>query len=186
MPREVLPFIVEDGSGYPDATSYVSVLEADTYMDRILDAYKSAWTDSDEFQKQQMLVWGTQLFDEYVYFPNTTQGYRNIRTYRQQALQFPRSGLMDRDGYTIDYRSVPTFVKQATIQLGFELRKSDRVVEPVRGIVSASVGPLSITFDQNYSHQSRVIPRSVASIVAPYGGVIRGQPGIKSIPLYRA
>ena len=180
--RTPLSFVVELGQGDPLATSYVSTQEADDYMDRVLDSYKTVWIESDEYKKQQMLIWGTQLFDEYVYFPS---GY-SIRTYMRQALQFPRAGLVDYDGYTIDHRSIPTFVKQATIQMGFELGKVDRTSEATRGIVQATVGPLSVTFDQNYSHSVRAIPRGVRSIVARFGGAIRGDAGLKFPPLYRA
>jgi hypothetical protein len=184
MPRELLPFVVETGAGLTNATSYASVEFADEYLDRILDTYKSVWLASDIYQKQQSLVYGTQLIDDYIYFPNTT--YQSIRTSQYQALHFPRSGMVDYDGYTIPNNSVPVFIQRAATQMGFELFKADRTTEPTRGIVSATVGPLSVTFDQNYSHQTRVIPRSVSSIVAPYGGVVRGQSGIKSVPLFRA
>lgn len=184
--RSPLPFVVETGEGLSTATSYVSIEYSDTYMDRILDSYKAVWLAADTFQKEQALVWATQLFDDYVYFPNYDQKYRNIRLSRTQALHFPRAGMSDYDGYVIDQRSVPEFVKRATTQMAFELLKADRVVEPTRGLLAASVGPLSVTFDPNYAHLTRVIPRSVIAIVAPYGGLIRGMPGLKSIPLMRA
>lgn len=184
--RAPLPFVVEDGSGLSTATSYCSVEFADEYMDRVLDAYKAVWLAADPFQKEQVLVWATQLFDDYIYFPNDDQRYRTIRTNRTQALHFPRAGMSDYDGYVIDHRSVPEFVKRATAQMAFELLKADRVVEPTRGLLAASVGPLSVHFDPNYAHLTRVIPRSVSVIVAPYGGRVRGLPGLKSVPLMRA
>ena len=183
--RSPLPFVVETGTGNPLATSYVSVAEADTFLDRIPDSYKTVWIEADTFQKQQVLVWATQLFDDYVYFPNITQKYNNTRISRTQALHFPRAGLSDYDGWAIDQRSVPVFVKRATTQMAFELLKADRVVEPTRGLVSASVGPLSVQFSEDYSHLAKVIPRSVLAIVAPYGGCISGTSGIKSVPLVR-
>lgn len=185
MERISLPFVVENGTGLPNATSYASVEYADIYMDRILDAYKTVWLAADVFKKQQGLVYGTQLIDDYIYFPSMGN-YKTLRNSPSQILHFPRSGMIDYDGYTIENNVVPDFIQRATVQMAFELLKVDRTLEPTRGIVSASVGPLSVTFDQNYAHQTRVIPRSVSSIVAPYGGVVRGQSGLKSIPLYRA
>lgn len=184
--RAILPFIVEDGSALSTANSYCSVLEADVYLDRILDSYKTAWTNADEFMKQQALVWATSLLDQYIYFPSLQQISRSIRLSPSQALQFPRAGLLDYDGYVINERSVPSFMKNATAQMAFELLKGDRSVEPTRGIVSASVGPLSVDFDTNYAHGSRVIPRSVLSIVSQYGGCLRGRGGTYSVPLFRA
>jgi len=182
--RTPLVFIVEDGSGKPDATSYLTVEEADGIMDRVPDEYKASWLSKDEYEKQQVLVWGTQIFDDYVYFPC----HPNQKTNQFQALNFPRYGIFNQDGYQIDAHSVPSFVKRAVTQLAFSLGATDLTSEPIRGITSATVGPLSVTFDDNYSHQTRVIPRSVGGIVAPYCGVIRGASGLglRAIPLYRA
>lgn len=179
-----LVFIVEDGTGKPDATSYASVEEADQIMDRVLDQYKAAWLEMDDYQKQQALVWGTQLFDDYVYFPcHPTQ-----KVHQSQALYFPCYGVYNQDGYQVGYNSVPPFVKRATVTLAFSLGAADLTSEPIRGITSATVGPLSVTFDENYSHKPNVIPRSIGGIVAPYCGVVRGASsvGIRAIPLYRA
>jgi hypothetical protein len=184
--RVVLPFVVETGSGALSATSYVSVLDADLYLDHIPDALTTVWRNSSVFEKQQLLVWATQLLDQYVYFPNSSLAYDNRRVSQGQALNFPRVGMVDADGYVIDSHSIPPFIKNATIQMSYELSKLDRTVEPTRGIVSASVGPLSVTFDENYSHSTRVIPRSVLAILAPFGGCLRGGLGIKSMPVYRA
>lgn len=184
-PRTPLVFIVEDGTGKPDATSYVSVEEAEGLMDRIPDAYKASWLAMDEYQKQQVLVWGTQLFDDYIYFPcHPTQ-----RVSQYQALNFPSYGVFNQDGYQVGTNAVPPFVKRATTALGAELSAANLLAEPIRGITSATVGPLSVTFDDNYAHQPNVIPRSIGGIVAPYCGVVRGASsatGIRAVPLYRA
>ena len=183
--RTPLVFVVEDGTGLPDATSYASVEEADAIMDRVPDQYKQGWLDLDEYQKQQVLVWGTQVFDDYVYFPC----HPNQKVNQYQALNFPRYGIYNQDGYQIPTNEVPSFVKRATVQLAFELGATNLLTEPVRGITSATVGPLSVTFAENYASQTRIIPRSVGGIVAPYCGMIRGAPGatgLRAIPLYRA
>ena len=135
--REVLPFIVEDGSGNSLATSYATVLEFDIYMDRIPDEFKPGYLVADEFRKQQNLIRGTQLFDIYVYFPSVdAYGYQRLT--RTQALQFPRVGLVGPDGYLLNERSIPPFVKDAVCQLAYELDQTNLTVEPTRGVVSAS------------------------------------------------
>src|SRR5690242_2732295 len=98
-----LTLILEDGSARPDANSYVTVDEADAYMERIPDSYRSAWLTADATQKTQVLVWATQLFDDYVYFPSST----SIRLSIAQALHFPRAGFVDYDGYVIPEHTVP-------------------------------------------------------------------------------
>lgn len=174
--------IVEDGTGLSTANSYVTFEEARDYTFRILNSYRSAWLDLDQFQVEQLCIWATQLLDDWVYFPGV------FRLYQHQALNFPVTGLVDQFGVEVLHSPLPSFLKRATSQLAFELSKSDLVAEPTRGIAAASVGPLSVTFDVDHlgSNTPRVIPRSVAVIVIPFGGVVRGSSGIRSIPVYRS
>lgn len=179
-----LTFVVEDGTGLSTATSYASVEAADAYMERVVDTYRSAWLDADTFAKRQALVWATGLLDQWVYFPGTKWGTNRVKI--NQALQFPRYGIVDQDEYTVPSNIVPPFMIHATSQLAFELLKTDLSAEPLTGITSATVGPIAVDFDTNQAHKVRAIPRSVAVIVLPFGGVIRGSSGTKSVPLRRA
>jgi hypothetical protein len=185
--RTVLPFVVEDGTGLVNSTSYASVEFFDTYMDMMPDAYKSVFMAADTFAKQQVLVWATRLLDACVFFPSVNTSYRNTRVSQRQALHFPRAGMADADGWVIDSRSVPLFIQHATCQWAFELLQQPTLIdEPPRGIHSASVGPLSVQFDANYAHLPRAVPRSVRLIIGEYGGVVRGDVSVRAIPLFRA
>lgn len=180
MPLPTL--VVEDGTGLSSANSYVSYQEAVDYVFRIPDLYSSAWQEirHDEFKITQLAIWATQLLDDWLYFPGT------FRVYQFQALNFPMLGLVDQSGVYIPHSPLPAFIKRATSQMMFELSKSDRVVEPTRGLSAASVGPLSVTFDPNQSHVAKTVPRSVAVIVVPYGGKVRGASGIRTVDVYRS
>lgn len=172
--------VVEDGTGLVNSNSYVSYAEARDYMFRVPDAYKSAWNALAEFEISQLLIWSTALLDDWIYFVDVT------RLHPVQALNFPLLGLVDQFGYYVEHFPLPEFIKRATCQMAFELSKSDRVVEPTRGLESASVGPLSVVFDKNQAHSPKVIPRSVAAIVMPWGGHVRGSSGNRSVRTYRA
>jgi hypothetical protein len=161
--------------------SYATHAEFLSYMDRIPEVYKSAFIAADPFQREQALVWATQLLDANILWPSGS--YRRLET---QTLQFPRIGIIDQDGWLVDELTVPQFIKDATCQLAFELLKSDLTTEPTTGIRALTVGPISIDFDINHAHDVKVIPRSVWSLLLPYGGVLRGAARIRSVPLYRS
>lgn len=171
--------VVETGLGLSNANSYASYAEAQEYVSSIPAAYKQAWPTA-EYEISQLLIFATRTIDNFVYFPCCTQ------LSQFQALMFPLVGLVDQFGVAVNANPLPLFIKQATIQFAYELSKADLLQEPTRGISAATVGPLQVTFDTRQQNQRRVIPQSVASIVLPFGGVVRGTPGIRSVPMYRA
>ena len=114
-------FVVEDGTGLDNATSYVSVDEADAYQ--ALNAYGSAWTGYTEARKQSGLVNATQYID-------ITFNYRGTRLRQEQRLEFPRT-YSTQDVYDIRTpirqinRMVPRLIKEATIVLAGHVLSSN-------------------------------------------------------------
>lgn len=84
-----MTFKVEDGTGLPDATSYVDVAFADSYFERI---GFTAWASMEIPAKENALMNGTEYAD-------IRWGARIGGTLLKltQALQFPRKGLYDRN-----------------------------------------------------------------------------------------
>ena len=175
----MITLVLETGAGVSDANTYLLVADASAILDAFPVSYITAWTNASAEDKNDVLVLATRMFDDLIYFPRT------VRTHFGQALHFPRIGMVDYDGYRVLPNTIPSFVKNATAQLALEMLREDRTLEPIRGISRASVGPLSVTFDTNQAHLTRTLPRSVAQIVIPWGGVVRGLSGVKSVPLYR-
>lgn len=172
--------IVEDGTGLSGANSYASRLELYEYSYRFPETYIAAWRQLDDFGVDQLGIWATALLDQWLIFDGV------FRLYQGQRLNFPVTGLCDQFGVGLQPHPLPRFLKDATCQMAIELSRGDRTVEPTRGLESATVGPLSVVFDKNSANSARVIPRSVAVIVAPYGGRVRGSRGIRSVPVFRA
>src|SRR3954462_7877611 len=83
-----LILIKEDGSGKPDANTYASVEDADSYHDAHL--YATAWTAAITAEKEKALVMATRLIDQEFQF----NGFRTTPT---QALQWPRQRCPDLD-----------------------------------------------------------------------------------------
>ena len=130
---------VEDGTGLSAANSYASVDEADAYHS--LRGH-TAWT-GDDADKEAALVRATSYIDgEY---SSRWPGFRSSGT---QALDWPRSGAADSDGYLQE--GVPAAVKVATIEAALiELTDAGSLsVAQERGgaIIREKVGPIETEY----------------------------------------
>jgi len=102
-------FVVEDGSGKSDATSYISVTDAD----QVITDYGLAWPDSyTEDEKKVALNNGTRYLD--TKYNGAWKGYKASET---QALAWPRSDVVDSDGWVIDSDEIPAQIEQATVEV---------------------------------------------------------------------
>lgn len=77
-----MAFVPEDGTGLPDANSYISVEWADEYF---IDRGNAKWTDLDEDKKEIALVEAT----DYINLKYGTN-FRGSLATEDQALLFPR------------------------------------------------------------------------------------------------
>ena len=94
-------------------------------------------------------------------------------TAKVQYLRFPRSGIADQDGYSLDHHTIPTFLKNATAELARYLAAKDRTAEPdTQGFGTVELGSLTVGIDK-YDNPP-ILPRSVRAIIQPYGTVRGG------------
>ena len=110
-------FVVEDGSGLSDASSYTAVAFADSYLG-------SDWaTDNDA--KETALIRGTEYID-------LRWGSRLLGSplNAEQALEFPRQGLWDRYGRAIE--GVPVDVQKAVCLYAEQSIKNTLYDDPVK------------------------------------------------------
>ena len=98
-------FLVEDGTGLEDATSYVSVAEADDYALFIGD---EDWEVLDEADKERNLMITSTFVDGLLIWNSTLLN-------ETQGLNFPRKDFRDVQGRLIT--SVPQAIKNAVMQL---------------------------------------------------------------------
>jgi hypothetical protein len=115
-------FVVEDGTGKSDATSYVSVAGADQI---ILD-YGLTWPSgsSDAYideQKEIALNIGTRYLD--TRFNTKWKGRKNSE---DQALAWPRVNVVDSDGWIIDNDVIPSQIEQATVEVAVYFSESGK------------------------------------------------------------
>lgn len=128
--------------GGASSNSYATQAEVGQYMDDTLNA--DAWSDSADEQQRQSMIQATRLLDQLVQW----QGWI---TDVDQALEWPRTGVVDCSGRSVDSDEIPQAVKDAQSELALHLLQANRMVDPAilaQGIKSATVGPISVTVDQ--------------------------------------
>lgn len=146
-----MKFVVEDGTGKSDATSYVDLEYAKEYFTR--KGY-TAWNDLTTETQQNELINGTEYADK-KFGPKLDGRPLNDK----QSLEFPRSGLKDRYGRPI--LGVPDNVKQATCEYAM-LSKTGRLYPQTAQIdenikrESVKVGPITTTTEYVDSRRSIV------------------------------
>ena len=101
-------FIIEDGTGIENATSYVTVEYVDDYADFLDD---EEWGELSQEQKEKLIIQTTMFFDDMVTFASSILS-------EDQGLAFPRKEFKDANGRKIE--GVPDLVKQSVTQLVLE------------------------------------------------------------------
>ncbi len=176
-----MALIVEDGSGLIDAESYISVADADTYIqNRTNDA---SWTGASVGDKEKALRIGTEYLDS-KYGP-IWKGHRT-NNIGDQRLDWPRSGVVDYDGGVFVHDELPEVLENATVEAA--LRHINAIIlQP--DITSSSpgdivmerdkVGPLEVEVRYDSSGKTTV-PKffKVDALIAEL--ILGGRPGAQS------
>lgn len=159
---------VEDGTGLHNANSYVSVDDANTFNNQ--RPFATAWLAVGLEDKKRAIIMATRLLDEHIDWYGQSKKSHNLSlgTNDRQSLSWPRSGVFDPDGFTIDQDTMPDFIKDATAEFARFLAGEDRTLDPsTAGFSKIQLGSLSVDIDAQ--DRSGVLPRGVMHIVAPYG-----------------
>lgn len=101
-----MSLIVEDGTGMPDAESYVSVSEADMYHTKMAN---TVWTESSDVAKKEAMLRRAVRYLDGAYGVRTNGDPKNV----DQALIFPQVGATYMDGREVPEDSVPQVWKDA-------------------------------------------------------------------------
>lgn len=126
--------------GSASADSYASVAEADAYHAARL--FVQAWTGADTTTKEAALKMAARLLDvSFVWTGTAVDG--------TQALCWPRSGMLTRNGYAIATTTVPGELKAAQAEFARQLIVADRSADNdvlKQSISSLRAGPVALTF----------------------------------------
>ena len=146
-------------AGAVDANSYVTYSDARAYFTTRIDY--SAWEDAEGDDQKAALVLATSLLD-------TAYTWVGVKVSDDQALRWPRSGVVDRDGFPVDSATIPAFLADATAEFALMLLADDRLKDPdTQGFSQIKVGPLYMQVARG--DRRRIIPDYVELMLAHYG-----------------
>ena len=134
-----MAFVAEDGTGLTDATSLVSVADADTYFETVSES--ATWSALTTAAKQAALVAATRA----VLAHWSTEAWQGYRLSTTQALAFPRGGIVV-DGITRDPAPLPPEVIAAVCHVAIKSAAGTSLL-PTRLTASETVsGAVARTF----------------------------------------
>ena len=156
--KRIMTLTVETGTGSASSDAYISVADADTYHAAKGNA---TWTGTDA-DKETAIRRATSVLDGYNWQGLRTNG-------RSQALAWPRSGVIDKEGYGIDSDEIPSEIVDACAELALrELVTPGTMtpdVIPGEAIKSLSAGSVSIEYANPSNTASEARP--IVSVVGP-------------------
>lgn len=167
-----MTLIVEDGTGLPNAESYVSTDDADTYN---ANRGNTLWATITTEEKEQCLRRATEyITGEY------RLRWKGRRVLFTQALDWPRVGVVLDDfggsqgrnnfgsyyQFQVPYNIVPVEIKSACCELAFRAAFDDLTPDLGPRIKSETIGPIKTTY-ADYSPQYTVF-RQIDMLVKVY------------------
>ena len=148
--------------GAANANSYITRSEADTYHESRL--HIATWSAATDLVKDAALMMATTLLD-------TRVKWRGAPTTTTQALQWPRTGLVNRVGAAIPDNVIPQELKWATAELARLLIATDRTAEnevAASGLKALKAGPVNLQFREDIATSpTRMIPDYVRALLVP-------------------
>lgn len=154
--------------GAANANAYVDLTVADQYhLDR--PPVGTTWADATAIDREKAIIWATKLLDAmYIWFGSVVDG--------DQALLWPRHGLLYRSGYFVPSDIIPTELQEATAEFARQLLVDDLAANSdidTQGLRSITAGPISLTFKDFVP--PKVVPDVVFSLIPDEWGVLRGR-----------
>ena len=120
------------------ANSYISLSDADYFFST---KFKSSapWAALTSDQKAQLLIEATRILETYI--------YGGTRTTTTQALSWPRSNLVSREGTIVNSQTIPKLLEAAQCEMAaWLLTEDDRMLSDIdlQQVDQFKAGPLDI------------------------------------------
>lgn len=146
VPYMAVVVVVEDGTGLPNANSYVSVAELRDYFSVVPDA--AAFVAQDDDVLGQYVIYATRVLDQKTLW----KGYQPTTA---QALAWPRQYVTDKYGNSIPSNIVPPQVKAVTCELARWLKENDPADgQDVQRLKQVTVDVIDIVFQDQTAQSS--------------------------------
>jgi len=165
-------FTVEDGTGVSGANSYLTIADADQYHLDIGTAAAS-WDNLSDAVKQQALRDGTRYLDAAY-----GERWKGARADGTNPLDWPRSYVIDTDGFDVESNVIPQGLKDACAEAAFrattETLTPDVTTPGTVQTLAEQIGPIKRTKvyhgGQGEYKRFTVIERLLHDLVEPEGG----------------
>jgi len=155
-----MPLVLNSIPGALDANTYATIAEANTYNDSVMTP--DAWTNAEVPTKNRALATATRLID-------TNVSFKGQRTYRGQALSWPRQFAIDERHplYYLDSAIVPREIKDATAELARRLIEGGMpdTASETEGLKSLKAGPVELEWFEG-ANVREMIDRYVLDMIS--------------------
>lgn len=155
-------------SGSPTANSYVTLEEANSYLEAHLQA--STWALLDDEKKKAAIVSATRLID--------TEQFLGRRLHQSQSLAWPRTYIYDFDGYAVS--GIPSKLKSAVCEYAiWNLTEDDRLAGAfeIDNMESVEIGPIKYKIGPN----AESMPDLVEDLLEAIGPNVLAESGGNSV-----
>jgi vancomycin resistance protein YoaR len=151
--------IVEDGTRVSGANSYVSIADITAWV--LTNPHDITWAALTEAQQNGYTVMACRILNEQM-------DWDGWQTDSDQSLDLPRSGMVDKNGNSIEDYEVPFEVENAQCELARLLAITDRTGDSdLVGFSEMTIGPIKLTADK--SDNLPVLPDAVFNMVRYLG-----------------
>lgn len=151
--------------GGASADTYGTLVEAEAYFTARGD---TAWT-GDDADKEAALIKAAMYLD------NVYRGrWKGQKATRDQALAWPRTWVIDVDGYSVPTAEIPAEIKNAQFQAALLFLSGTDLESAIeRAVKSETIGELSVTYMDGAASQAQY-----PAITNWLGGLITGPVGV--------
>ena len=159
-------FVVEDGTGLANSTSYAALDFANAYA-ATNPFQASTWNGLSDAAKQNLLMFATRTLD------NRFQ-WAGEKAFAVSALRWPRYGAYDRDGFPVNPRAVPVEVQEATVEMAIYLMQDDWTAPRAEDqFKELDVDVITVKYNTDY--RRGYMPDSVVQILDTLGTANTGR-----------
>ena len=141
-------------AGASNANTYCTRSDATQYDDNHPQS-STTWSGASNDLKDQSLLMATRLMDEHIAWTGAASDVIQI-------LNWPRIGMWDRNGNSMDSDSIPNDLRDATAEFARQIIAADRMADDAvstKGITNLKAGPVSLTFSGRKG--AKVVPDAV-------------------------
>lgn len=158
-----MALVIEDGSIVAGATSYITVVEYNTWADARFGSAR-ATAPADDAAAEQLILRAMDYFE--------AQSFKGYLVEQTQPLQWPRSWVVI-DGYSVDPDEIPKEVKNSLYELAYAEEQGEGELNVLeRKVTSEKVGPVAVSYsDSSSSRNSNVaVSSSMKKLLQNSGG----------------